>query len=244
MDGGALVGATRFPAPQLPRESLIIVSLSKEECDHLISLAKPHMKRSVVVDSQTGETNESSARTSSGMFLRREQDKIIRTIEKRIADYTSIPLEHGEGLQVLHYEVGQKFNPHYDYSENGCNTKNGGPRQATLLMYLSDVEEGGETVFPSAIAKSSSSSRFSVKPFAKRGMSVKPKMGDALLFWSMKPDGSLDLKSLHGASPVIKGDKWSATKWLHVHEYKLRSLVMHRFMFADMLADVLGFDFP
>lgn len=31
-------------------------------------------------------------RTSSGMFLRREQDKIIRNIEKRIADFTFIPV--------------------------------------------------------------------------------------------------------------------------------------------------------
>lgn len=32
----------------------------------------------------------------------------------------------------------------------------------------------------------------------KKGLSVKPKMGDALLFWSMKPDASLDPSSLHG----------------------------------------------
>lgn len=32
----------------------------------------------------------------------------------------------------------------------------------------------------------------------KEGLSVKPKMGDALLFWSMKPDASLDPSSLHG----------------------------------------------
>lgn len=31
-------------------------------------------------------------RTSSGMFLRRGQDKIIRNIEKRIADFTFIPV--------------------------------------------------------------------------------------------------------------------------------------------------------
>jgi len=31
-------------------------------------------------------------RTSSGMFLRRRQDKIIQAIEKRIADYTFIPV--------------------------------------------------------------------------------------------------------------------------------------------------------
>jgi hypothetical protein len=30
-------------------------------------------------------------RTSSGMFLQRGRDKVIRAIEKRIADYTFIP---------------------------------------------------------------------------------------------------------------------------------------------------------
>ncbi|PAN21208.1 hypothetical protein PAHAL_3G450300 [Panicum hallii] len=201
-----------------PRASLFHNFLSKEECDYLISQAKPHMTKSMVADFETGETMESSARTSSGTFFDRGEDKVIRRIEKRIADYTSIPVENGEGLQVLHYEVGQKFDPHFDTSENGYNTKNGGPRQATFLMYLSDVEDGGETVFPSAKAKRSSP--FPFKLFAKKGLSVKPKMGDALLFWNLKPDGSLDPKSLHGANPVVKGNKWSATKWMHVHEYK------------------------
>ncbi|KAG2629703.1 probable prolyl 4-hydroxylase 3 [Panicum virgatum] len=200
-----------------PRASLYHNFLSKEECDHLISLAKPRLKKSRVVDAETGGTKESSVRTSSGMFLKRGQDQVVRRIERRIADYTSIPLENGEGLQVLHYQVGQKFDPHFDYTENGYVTKNGGPRQATLIMYLSDVEDGGETVFPSAMAKSGSSHGGR----GKRGLSVKPKMGDALLFWSMRPDGSSDPKSRHGASPVIRGDKWSATKWMHVHEYKV-----------------------
>ncbi|KAG2629705.1 prolyl 4-hydroxylase 5-like [Panicum virgatum] len=201
-----------------PRASLYHNFLSKEECNHLISLAKPRLQKSTVVDEEAGGTiKETSGRTSSGMFLQRGQDQVIRRIEKRIADYTSVPLENGEGLQVLHYQVGQKYDPHFDYTENGYVTKNGGPRQATLLMYLSDVEDGGETVFPSATAKSGSSHGGP----AKRGVSVKPKMGDALLFWSMRPDGSRDPKSLHGASPVIKGDKWSATKWMHVHEFKV-----------------------
>jgi prolyl 4-hydroxylase len=32
----------------------------------------------------------------------------------------------------------------------------------------------------------------------KGGLSVKPKMGDALLFWSIRPDATLDPLSLHG----------------------------------------------
>lgn len=42
-------------------------------------------------------------RTSSGTFLRRGRDKIIREIEKRIADYTFIP--EGMRTAVEIYEV-------------------------------------------------------------------------------------------------------------------------------------------
>uniref|UniRef100_M8B771 Prolyl 4-hydroxylase subunit alpha-1 n=1 Tax=Aegilops tauschii TaxID=37682 RepID=M8B771_AEGTA len=136
--------------------------------------------------------------------------RIIKSIPIGSKDSTrSISLErtgkNGEGLQVLHYEVGQKYEPHFDYFHDDFNTKNGGQRIATVLMYLSDVEEGGETVFPSAKVNSSSIPFHNeLSECAKRGISVKPKMGDALLFWSMRPDGTLDPTSLHGHAPVTK----------------------------------------
>ncbi|KAJ4700598.1 Prolyl 4-hydroxylase alpha-like protein [Melia azedarach] len=205
-----------------PRAFIYHNFLSKAECEYLIDLAKPHMVKSTVVDSKTGQSKDSRVRTSSGMFLRREQDKIIRNIEKRIADFTFIPVEHGEGIQVLHYEVGQKYDAHYDYFLDEFNTKNGGQRMATLLMYLSDVEEGGETVFPAARTNISSVPWWNeLSECGKQGLSVKPKMGNALLFWSMRPDATLDPSSLHGGCPVIRGNKWSATKWMHLHEYKV-----------------------
>ncbi|CAI0382437.1 unnamed protein product [Linum tenue] len=206
-----------------PRAFLYHNFLSKEECEYLISLAKPHMTKSTVVDSKTGKSKDSRVRTSSGMFLRRGQDKIIRAIEKRIADFSLIPADNGEGLQILHYEIGQKYEPHFDYFLDEFNTKNGGQRTATLLMYLSDVEEGGETVFPSAKANSSTVPWWDeLSECGKKGLSLKPKMGNALLFWSTRPDASLDPSSLHGSCPVIIGNKWSATKWMHLGEYKVR----------------------
>lgn len=205
-----------------PRAFLYHNFLSKEECNHLIDLAKPRLTKSTVVDSATGKTIDSSVRTSSGMFLNRGQDTIIKNIEKRIADFTFIPVEHGEGLQVLHYKVGQKYEPHYDYFLDEFNTKNGGQRIATVLMYLSDVEEGGETIFPAAEGNISSVPWWNeLSECGKRGLAVKPQMGDALLFWSMHPDGTLDPSSVHGGCPVIKGNKWSSTKWMHVDEYKV-----------------------
>lgn len=78
----------------------------------------------------------------------------------------------------------------------------------------STVEEGGETVFPNAEEGKVSGPEWS--DCAKRGLAVKAVKGDALLFYSLKPDGSTDPTSLHGSCPTTKGDKWSATKWIHV----------------------------
>ncbi|XP_004512180.1 probable prolyl 4-hydroxylase 10 [Cicer arietinum] len=204
-----------------PRAFVYHNFLTKEECEYLIDIAKPHMHKSTVVDSETGKSKDSRVRTSSGTFLDRGRDKIVRNIEKRIADFTFIPVEHGEGLQVLHYEVGQKYEPHYDYFLDDFNTQNGGQRIATILMYLTDVEEGGETVFPAAKGNFSSVPWYNdLSDCGKKGLSIKPKRGDALLFWSMKPDATLDASSLHGGCPVIKGNKWSSTKWIRVSEYK------------------------
>lgn len=53
-------------------------------------------------------------------------------------------------MQVLRYEHGQKYDPHYDYFADKVNIARGGHRIATVLMYLTDVVKGGETLFPSA----------------------------------------------------------------------------------------------
>lgn len=54
---------------------------------------------------------------------------------------------------------------------------------------------------------------------AKDGYAVKPRKGDALLFFSLHLDATTDSDSLHGSCPVIKGEKWSATKWIHVRSF-------------------------
>lgn len=53
-------------------------------------------------------------------------------------------------MQVLRYELGQKYEPHFDYFHDKVNQQLGGHRIATVLMYLSNVEKGGETIFPNS----------------------------------------------------------------------------------------------
>ncbi|XP_043687073.1 probable prolyl 4-hydroxylase 7 [Telopea speciosissima] len=202
-----------------PRAFLYEGFLLEEECDHLINLARDKLEKSMVADNESGKSIASEVRTSSGMFLNKAQDEIVKRVEARIAAWTFLPEENGESMQILHYENGQKYEPHFDYFHDKANQQLGGHRVATVLMYLSNVEKGGETVFPNSEGKTVQPKDDSWSDCAKTGYAVKPKKGDALLFFSLHPDAKPDPSSLHGSCPVIEGEKWSATKWIHVRSF-------------------------
>ncbi|XP_061968726.1 prolyl 4-hydroxylase 1 isoform X1 [Populus nigra] len=194
-----------------PRIIVLHDFLSSEECDYLRALAKPRLRISTVVDVKTGKGIESKVRTSSGMFLSSEEKtyQVVQAIEKRISVYSQVPIENGELIQVLRYEKNQYYKPHHDYFSDTFNLKRGGQRIATMLMYLSDNVEGGETYFPMA-----GSGKCSCGGKVVDGLSVKPIKGNAVLFWSMGLDGQSDPSSIHGGCEVLSGVKWSATKWM------------------------------
>ncbi|KAL1827017.1 hypothetical protein ACET3Z_005429 [Daucus carota] len=193
-----------------PRIIVLHDFLSMEECDYLRALAMPRLQVSTVLDAKTGMGIKSDVRTSSGMFLNTKERKypMIQAIEKRISVFSQIPVDNGEPIQVLRYEKNQFYKTHYDYSDT-FKLKHGGQRIATMLMYLTDNVEGGETFFPMAGSGECSCGGKMVK-----GMCVKPNKGDAVLFWSMGLDGQSDPKSIHGGCEVLAGEKWSATKWM------------------------------
>jgi prolyl 4-hydroxylase len=165
-----------------PRAFLFHGFATREECEHVRALARPYMQRSTVVGDDD-EDAVSSVRTSYGTFLSRFQDGTLAALEERIALWTHLNVTHQEDPQVLRYAPGQEYKAHMDDLEEEV------PRIATVILYLSDVEMGGETVFP------------------LRNISVSPKMGDALLFWSL--DGSMqeDQYALHAGAPVQRGVK-------------------------------------
>ncbi|XP_076912020.1 putative prolyl 4-hydroxylase 7 [Bidens hawaiensis] len=202
--------------------------LTDEECDHLIVVAKDKLQRSMVADSRTGKGIESTVRTSRGMFIRKAHDEVVAGIESRISVWTFIPVENGEAMQVLHYETGQKYLPHWDYFQDKANQAVGGHRIATVLMYLSNVEKGGETVFPKSEMKESQLKNDESSACAKSGYAVKPKKGDALLFFNLHPNGTTDRMSLHGSCPVIEGEKWLATKWIRVKSFERKRVCAGR----------------
>lgn len=202
-----------------PRAFLYSGFLSDTECDHLVSLAKGSMEKSMVADNDSGKSVASQARTSSGTFLAKHEDEIVSAIEKRVAAWTFLPEENAESLQVLRYETGQKYDAHFDYFHDRNNLKLGGQRVATVLMYLTDVKKGGETVFPNAEGSHLQYKDETWSECSRSGLAVKPKKGDALLFFNLHVNATADTGSLHGSCPVIEGEKWSATKWIHVRSF-------------------------
>jgi prolyl 4-hydroxylase len=186
---------------RLPQPQIVLFGdfLSKDECDRLVEAARPRMQRSLTADRHTGEDQVDSVRTSRGMFFRRGETPLVRTIETRIERLLQWPTDHGEDLQVLHYTPGDRYEPHYDYFDpEGAGAPallaRGGQRVATLLMYLREPERGGETTFPDL------------------GLRFAAKRGCALFFSYDRPHPST--QTLHGGAPVIAGEKWVATKWL------------------------------
>lgn len=189
-----------------------------EQCQSMIKMAKAQLAPSTLA-LREGETAENTKgiRTSSGMFISASEDKTgtLDLIEEKIARATMIPRSHGEAFNILRYEIGQRYNSHYD----AFNPAEYGPQKsqriASFLLYLSDVEEGGETMFPFENGLPMDLNYDYQKCV---GLKIKPRRGDGLLFYSLFPNGTIDVTSLHGSCPVIAGQKWVATKWIRNQE--------------------------
>ena len=48
---------------------------------------------------------------------------------------------------------------------------------------------------------------------------VQPREGDVLWFHNVSPDGEGDHLAAHTACPVVKGVKWTATKWIRAKKF-------------------------
>ena len=195
--------------------------LDNDECDYIVKKAAPRVRYSEVSLMDDHEGEASQWRTSQSAFLKSTNDDVLAEIDDRVASLTRIPKSHGESVQVLRYATGEKYDAHHDYFDvnlyrNDPGTLqliDGGKRNrfATVFWYLTDANDGGETIFP----------RYGGAPTphdlsnCKVGLKVKPQKGKVIIFYSLDAAGDLDNYSLHGACPVGEGNlKWAANKWI------------------------------
>ncbi|UYZ70678.1 2OG-Fe(II) oxygenase [Moraxella bovis] len=192
-----------------PRVVVFDNLLTQAECDELIALADGRLERGKVVDDKTGNSRLHAHRSSDNAQFTLGEFEVIDRVERRLATLLNWPVENGEGLQVLRYQKGGEYRPHFDYFGDSVGGRKhlevGGQRVGTCVMYLSDVQAGGGTSFPSV------------------GMEVKPKKGGAVFFADVDEQGDVDKLTLHAGVPVIAGVKFIATKWVRERPYRRES---------------------
>ncbi|CAG9578884.1 unnamed protein product [Danaus chrysippus] len=173
--------------------------LSEYEIDYIKRLAQPRFRRATVHDPATGELVPAHYRISKSAWLKDEESAIVARVSRRVAHITGLSMTTAEELQVVNYGIGGHYDPHFDFArkEENAFEKFNGNRIATVLFYMSDVAQGGATVF------------------TELGLSVFPRRGSAVFWLNLHPSGEGDLATRHAACPVLRGSKWVCNKWIH-----------------------------
>ena len=170
--------------------------LSNKECDRLIKYAKYKTLSDSTIFNNHHNTYDKK-RVSKTTWFHIDENEIVSKCSKIAKKITNKNDKNLEQLQLVYYSVGGYFQPHHDATKNTNIQTTVTSREYTLLIYLNDVEEGGETVFPYL------------------NLEIKPKKGKGILFRTLDKNDQIIPESLHGGKPVIKGEKWICNNWIH-----------------------------
>ncbi|CBZ50007.1 hypothetical protein NCLIV_004830 [Neospora caninum Liverpool] len=170
-----------------PGVYLIPELLTDSDCAHLLQLCEGRWERSktstgyATAEPRDYMSKKSPSRTSWSVPLAIGETGVVENIERIVSAFAGMPVEHLEPLAVVRYEEGQYFKQHHD----------GGFRPKTVLLYLNDVEAGGETSFETL------------------GFRVAPMKGAGVV-WSNSYPGTheIDPRLLHAGLPPERGVKF------------------------------------
>ena len=177
-------------------------------CDHIIETYKSRLSIAKVnkgKDSKDSLENL-NMRNNKSAWVHYNEDEKIKDLYNNISKLINYPIENSEKLQLVNYNVGEKYNYHYDgYDENDIRI-NEGQRMVTCFMYLNDLQEnqGGHT------------------EFNKLNIKVAPKKGRLLVFYNIEKDSNKKHElSMHGGNEVLSGEKWACNIWFRDRKYIL-----------------------
>lgn len=180
-----------------------------EECQAVQDVTVPRkdggqFRDAMQVDSATFSALATSKRTSTSWFCHYAQ---MPTLLAKANHVLGIKIEQMEEPQIVRYRPGEEFSWHYDEIPV-TELENGGQRVATLLAYLNNVERGGGTVFRH------------LKDSDGKQLTMKPRIGSALLFFPAFADGKADDRTLHKGEVVVDTIKWITQVWIHQRSYR------------------------
>jgi prolyl 4-hydroxylase len=177
--------------------------LTDEECDYLCNYIEKNNYRSTVAGYGDTKSTYDQGRTSSTSTLT-DSDPIAQSVNNKMYTELGINASYSETTQGQIYQEGQYFNHHNDYFDgdgfiNHCLSS--GQRTWTFMIYLNNVEEGGETEFRNLNIK------------------VKPVKGTAVVWKNSDGKGTENPASHHSGTHVVKGKKIVITKWFRENIY-------------------------
>ena len=173
--------------------------ISEDECQEFINCSKDKLQPATVVGLK--EELKLKDRTNEFAWLEHHAKESIHEVSKRLSILVQMPIRNAEMFQVVHYESGTEYKPHFDSFDQSTELgkkywEPGGQRMITALIYLNDVEDGGATYFP------------------ELNISINPKKGNVLVFHNtISETTNINPRSLHAGMPVTSGEKWAANLW-------------------------------
>jgi len=177
--------------------------LTQQECRQLCARIDGQRQPSGIL----GNYPDPDYRTSESCNLD-PNERLVQTVEEKIAKLMGIDPIHGETVQGQRYAVGQQFKPHHDffYTDQPYwpeEERLGGQRTWTAMMFLNEPEAGGQTNFPEA------------------NIRVTPRTGNLLAWNNLDDAGDPNPFSLHQGMPVEAGVKYVITKWYRERRWGL-----------------------
>ncbi|KAM3718672.1 Prolyl 4-hydroxylase subunit [Dirofilaria immitis] len=201
---------------QNPLAVLFYDIISDDEARIIQMLAAPKLKRALSLNFLTGKNEPVPFRVAKSADVKSTEHEILKLIDRRLELATNLEIETAENLGVHNYGIGGQYEPHLDCAlisiisitalpfisiikDDPCLEKlETGNRIATILIYMTEPEIGGRTIFMSNLKASL------------------PCIKNAALFWyNLMRSGEIDMRSRHAACPVLVGNKWVANKWFH-----------------------------
>ena len=173
--------------------------LSSEECKEIISIISKDLKPSTVAD-LNDTCLVTDYRTSKTAPMSHFHDDFYLQIDAKISSLLELQPFLGEVMQAQKYNPGEYYKEHWDYfspfeKEFKTYCEWMGQRTWTTMIYLNDVDQGGETYFKYLNLK------------------IRPKEGLLIAWNNLFFNGFPNFKTMHEALPPISNDKYVITKW-------------------------------
>jgi prolyl 4-hydroxylase len=173
--------------------------ITNDQCSEILKRVKNDFKQSKIANGVLSE----KVRKSETAWISKNDDVVYKII-KGVCDELNVPFENAEDMQVVKYTAGGYYNEHHDSFPyyDPIYMSQGGHRILTVLIYLNDGFQGGET------------------RFVTLDENISPKKCSAIFFHPLNKEKTrCHPNALHCGMPVLSGEKYVANIWIRENAF-------------------------